>query len=65
MFNKTEMLMIKMGRNERWPSSRTTAGFTSGPSVMFSGKPVRVKRKPYPVYETTKEEIKRMLEGGG
>lgn len=50
MFNKTELLMVKMGRNERWPSSRTTTGFTSGHPVEFLGKPVRVRRKRDPVY---------------
>jgi len=50
MFNKTELLMIEMGRNKRWPSSCMITGFTSGHPVEFLGKPVRVRRKRDPVY---------------
>jgi hypothetical protein len=32
MFNKTEMLQIKLGRNDRW-QDRAGAGFTSGSRV--------------------------------
>ncbi len=45
MFNKTELLYIEMGRNDRWPSSRRITGFTSGYPVEFSGKPIITRKK--------------------
>lgn len=53
MFNKTEVIQIKLGRNDRWPDRNRNRGFTF-PETM--GEPIIIKKHSITVKKRSRRQ---------